>query len=673
MREDAEVTGQTYPSRIGVSDIPCGRDEASSAGIAWRPTPFYLERSRLCRFMESFGAESFEALLNMSAAAPERFWQEAVRDLDIQFYTPYTQVMDTSQGWEWTTWFKGAQYNYVHDALDKRATGEERDRPAIIFEGEEGSVRTLTYGELHEEVCRFANGLRSLGVEKGDRVGLFMPFTPEVAIAMLACGKIGAIFIPVFSGYAAPSVASRLNDCGAKVLVTSDGFTRRGKPVAMKEVADQAAAEAPTVENVIVHKRLGREVPWNDERDIWWDDLVSTQSVECETVRTDAEDLYMIIYTSGTTGKPKGAQHVHCGFPIKGSQDMAHGFDLQPGDILFWYTDIGWMMGPWAISGALMLGATLFMYDGTPDYPGPDRIWAMVERHGITHLGISPTAIRALMSHGDEWVQKHDLESLLFLGSTGEPWNPDPWWWYFRQVGGGRCPIINYSGGTEISGGILCCNPLLPIKPASFNAPVPGMAADVVDDQGNPVRGAVGELAIRGPWPGMTRGFWGDPERYKETYFSRIPGIWVHGDWAQIDDDGYWYILGRSDDTIKVAGKRLGPAEVESAAVSHPAVREAAAIGVPDELKGESVVVFAVLRPPHESSDALRGEIAGAIVAQLGKSLAPKKVLFVSDLPKTRNAKIMRRVIRAKYLGEPLGDITSLENPAAVEEIGRAI
>jgi acetyl-CoA synthetase len=666
------LTEHSYPLRKGMEAIPCGRDDPGSADIAWRPTPFYVQRSRLQRFMQTFGASSFDELLSMAAASPERFWQEAVRDIDIQFYTPYTRVMDTSRGWEWTTWFSDAQYNYVHDALDKHALGADRDRTAIIFEGEEGTTRTFTYGELHAEVCRFANGLRSLGVEKGDRVGLFMPFTPEVAIAMLACGKIGAIFIPVFSGYAAPSVASRLNDCGAKVLVTSDGFTRRGKHVAMKEVADQAAAESPTVEKVIVHKRLGRDVPWNPERDVWWDDLVSTQPSTCETVRTDAEDLYMIIYTSGTTGKPKGAQHVHCGFPIKGAQDMAHGFDLQPGDTLFWYTDIGWMMGPWAISGALILGATLFMYDGTPDFPGPDRVWDMIERHGITHLGISPTAIRSLMSQGDEWVERHDLSSLMFLGSTGEPWNPDPWWWYFNKVGGARCPIINYSGGTEISGGILCCNPLLPIKPASFNAPVPGMAADVVDDKGEPVRGAVGELVIRGPWPGMTRGFWGDPKRYEETYFSRIPGMWVHGDWAQIDADGYWYILGRSDDTIKVAGKRLGPAEVESAAVSHPAVREAAAIGVPDELKGESVVVFTILRPGHDPSDALRKEITAAIVSQLGKSLAPKKILFVSDLPKTRNAKIMRRVIRAKYIGEPLGDITSLENPAAVEEVGRA-
>jgi acetyl-CoA synthetase len=666
------MTEHTDQFPLQAANIPSGRDDPGNREIAWRPSPHYLGRSRLLAFMHAQGIADFDELLNRSAQEPGWFWDAAVKDLDFHFYTPYEKIMDTSKGWEWTTWFAGAKYNYVHDALDKRATGRDSDRPAIIFEGEEGVVRSFTYAQLHAEVCRLANGLRSLGVEVGDRVGLFMPFTPEVAIAMLACGKIGAVFIPVFSGYAAPSVASRLTDCQAKVLITTDGSSRRGKPVPMKEVADAAADASPSVQKVIVHSRLGRDVPWNAERDVWWHDLVANQSAERPTVQTDAEQLYMVIYTSGTTGKPKGAQHVHCGFPIKGAQDMAHGFDVQSGDVFFWYTDIGWMMGPWAISGTLMLGATLFMYDGTPDFPDPDRVWAMVERHGITHLGISPTAIRALMAHGDNWVDRHDLSSLQFLGSTGEPWNPDPWRWYFEKVGGRRCPIINYSGGTEISGGILCCNPLLPIKPASFNAPVPGMAADVVDEQGNPVRGAVGELAIRGPWPGMTRGFWGDPQRYVDTYFSRVPGLWVHGDWAQIDDDGYWYILGRSDDTIKVAGKRLGPAEVESAAVSHPLVNEAAAIGVPDELKGESVVVFAVLRKGTEGTDNLRSEISAAIVADLGKSLAPKKILFVTDLPKTRNAKIMRRVIRARYLGEPLGDITSLENPAAVEEIGNA-
>ena len=666
------MSEQDGSGSTGDYNIPAAREDGQSPDIAWRPAPAYLQRSRLKAFMDRYGFDSFADLLNHSASVPGWFWDAVVRDLDLEFYTPYTAVLDDSKGWEWSRWFVGSQYNYVHDALDKHVDGPDRDRPAIIFEGEEGVIRTLSYAQLHAEVCLFANGLRSLGVVEGDRVGLYMPFTPEVAIAMLACGKIGAIFIPIFSGYAAPAVASRLSDGAAKVLVTSDGFTRRGKVVAMKEAADEAAAQSPSIEKVVVARRLGIEVPWDASRDVWWDDLIAGENDWCETVRTDAEALYMVIYTSGTTGKPKGAQHVHCGFPIKGAQDMAHCFDLQPGDILFWYTDIGWMMGPWAISGALMLGATLFMYDGTPDFPNPDRLWQMIDGHHITHLGISPTAIRALMSAGDEWVEKHHLSSLMFLGSTGEPWNPDPWRWYFEKVGGGRCPIINYSGGTEISGGILCCNPLLPIKAASFNAPVPGMAADVVDDNGEPVRGTVGELAIRGPWPGMTRGFWGDPERYVDTYFSRIPGLWVHGDWAQIDEDGYWYILGRSDDTIKVAGKRVGPAEVESAAVSHPAVSEAAAIGVPDELKGEEVVLFIILRRQFAPSEELRTEIRTAVARQLGKSLAPKRVLYVTELPKTRNAKIMRRVIKASYLGHDPGDISSLENPAAVEGIGKA-
>jgi acetyl-CoA synthetase len=331
------------------------------------------------------------------------------------------------------------------------------------------------------------------------------------------------------------------------------------------------------------------------------------------------------------------------------------------------------MMGPWAIAGALTLGSTLFIYEGAPDYPQPDRLWQMVERHRITTIGLSPTVVRGLMRHGEEWVERHDLSSLRVLGSTGEPWNPEPWRWYFEKIGGGRCPIINYSGGTEISGGILGCTVIQPQKPCSFTGPVPGMAVEVLDEQGHPVRGAVGELAILKPWVGMTRGFWKDPDRYMETYWSRWPGVWVHGDWAMVDDDGFWYIRGRSDDTIKVAGKRLGPAEVESAVVAHPAVSEAAAIGVPDELKGEAVVCFAVLRPGYQPSEALRDGIKEVVVQQLGKALQPKAVLFVHDLPKTRNAKIMRRVIRGAYLGQKdLGDISSLENPAAVEEIARA-
>jgi acetyl-CoA synthetase len=493
-------------------------------------------------------------------------------------------------------------------------------------------------------------------------------------ISVLALGKLRAIYIPIFSGYAAPAVASRLNDAGAKLLITADGTLRRGAKVGLKETADAAVAEAPTVETVLVVGRLYDhwwEVEWTEGRDRWWSAEMTKPELEpmTQTPETDPEMPYMIIYTSGTTGRPKGAVHVHGGFPIKGAQDLAHCFDLGPGDRLFWFTDLGWMMGPWAISGALLLGAELVLYEGAPDYPSPDRLWALVAGHGVTHLGLSPTVIRALMSHGTEPVQGHDLSSLRVLGSTGEPWNPESWWWFFREIGKGRLPLVNYSGGTEVSGGIVCCNPLTPIKPCSFGGPSVGAAADVISPEGASVRGEVGELALRQPLPGMTRGFWNDPERYLETYWSRVPGTWVHGDWALVDEDGYWFIQGRSDDTLKVAGKRVGPAEVESAAVAHPAVLEAAAVGVPHDVKGEVIVVFCVLARGESDDPDLRRSISDKVVEQLGKALRPEQVHVVSELPKTRSGKVMRRVARSAYLGTDPGDLSALENPLAVESI----
>ena len=660
-------------SHDGIVDVSQEPGKVGSGEIAWRPTREYLERSHLKRFMDQHRIRDYEHLMLRSTEVPEWFWDAVVKDLDLQFYTPYQEVLDLSRGDPWARWFVGGQFNYVHNALDKHVRTPRRNKLALIWEGEDGEVRKLTYWELHRETSRLAGALKAMGIQKGDRVGIFMPMVPETAIASLACSKIGAIYIPIFSGFGAPAAASRLTDCGARLLITADGFCRRGGVVPMKEIADEAVSLAPCVERLLVHRRLGRSVPWSEGRDLWWHEVVEGQPREYPTERTDPEDPYMIIYTSGTTGRPKGAVHAHCGFPIKATQDLAHCFDLQDKDVLFWFTDLGWMMGPWAIAGALMLGSTLFVYEGAPDYPRPDRLWDMVERHGVTTLGLSPTVIRGLMRSGDRWVEGHDLSSLRVLGSTGEPWNPESWWWYFQKVGGGRCPIINYSGGTEISGGILGCTVIQPQKPCSFTGPVPGMDVEVLDENARPIRGGVGELSIRKPWVGMTRGFWNDPDRYLESYWSRWPGIWVHGDWAMVDEDGFWYILGRSDDTIKVAGKRVGPAEVESAAVAHPAVSEAAAIGVPDELKGETVVCFAILRPGFEPSETLRAEIKETIVRQLGKALQPGALKFVRDLPKTRNAKIMRRVIRARYLGQELGDTSALENPAAVDEIARAV
>jgi acetyl-CoA synthetase len=638
---------------------------------AWTPSPAYLNRSRLRAFAQAHGHAEYASLLRWSQTDLDGFWRAVDRDLDLMWTKKYERVLDDSRGIPWTTWWTGGRMNYVNTALRRRLGP---DRIAVIAEAEEGHVRRVSYGQLMNDVAAFGRGLRRLGLQQGDRVGIFMPMTYECVVAVLAVGFIGAAYIPIFSGYASEAIAGRLRDCDAVALITSDAFFRRGQVVPMKQTADAAVANVPSIRHVIVAQRVGRGHPVAD-RDVAWRDVMGDWSAAAwDPADTSAEDPFMVIYTSGTTGKPKGAVHVHGGFPIKAAQDMAHCFDLQDGDVILWMTDIGWMMGPWLIAGGLMLGATIVAYDGTPDFPDASRVWSMVERHKITHLGISPTAIRGLMRSGEEPVLKHDRGSLFVLGSTGEPWNPDPWWWYFRNVGESRCPIINYSGGTEVSGGIVGCTTWTPIQPGSFIGPVPGMDADVVDETGRSVRGAVGELVIRKPWPGMTRGFWKDPKdesgRYFSTYWGRWAGVWQHGDWARIDDDGYWYIEGRSDDTLKIAGKRVGPAEVESAAVAHAAVSEAAAVGVPHEIKGEGIVVFCVLRPGREGSTALEGEIKDKIAELLGKPLRPEAIRFVAQLPKTRNAKILRRVIRGAYLGkQDLGDLSSLENPSAVEDI----
>jgi acetyl-CoA synthetase len=644
-------------------------DFSFGGDIVWTPTQEQINNSNLKRFMDKHGIGSFESLLARSTKDVAWFTDAVIKFLDIRFQKPYISVVDLSRGIQWPKWCVDGQMNIVYNCVDKYYSHPTGKRKAIVYESEDGQVRDLTYNQLYIEVNHCANMLRTHGIKKGDAIGLFMPMVPEVAIALLAIAKIGAIALPLFSGYGAAAIASRLNDAGAKALFTADGFYRRGQLVSMKPVADEAATLTPTLQEIFVFKRAGNPVNMMPGRDRWWQDEMPHQSQFAELEPTGAEDPLMILYTSGTTGKPKGVLHTHCGFPIKAAQDMAFGTDVRNGDVLYWMTDMGWMMGPWQVFGTLLLGATMFIYDGSPDFPGPDRLWQLVNRHRVTQLGVSPTLIRALVKFGDEPVRKHDLSSLRAFASTGEPWNPDPWLWLFNIVGGGRIPIINYSGGTEVSGGIVMGNPILPLKPCAFSAACPGIAADVYDEDGKPVRNAVGELVITAPWIGMTRGFWKDAQRYEETYWSRWPNVWVHGDWAAIDNDGMWYILGRSDDTIKIAGKRLGPAEVESILVAHPAVAEAAAIAVPDPTKGNEVVCFCVLKPGHEASDELREALKERVAAGLGKPLKPREIKFVRDLPKTRNAKVMRRVIRAAYLGNDPGDVSSLENAAAVDEI----
>jgi acetyl-CoA synthetase len=638
--------------------------------IAWRPTEKDVERANVTRFMGAHGIETYDDLIRRSQDDVEWFWDAAARDLEIEFFRPYDRVLDTSDGIPWARWFVGGTTNLAHNCVDKWAARTPQ-ATAVVWEGEDGIVRRVSYAELREMADRLAGGLRSLGVAERDAVGIFLPMAPETVAATLACAKLGAVYLPIFSGYAPDAVATRLNDARAKVLITADGFLRRGQTVPMKEIAGQAADAASSIEKVITWARLGRAGTSNrDDRDVDWDELLAAQPDRFDTLELDSEHPLFIAYTSGTTGRPKGSVHVHGGFTVKITEEVAYQTDVHRGETLFWVTDLGWIMGPWELTGAGALGATVFLYEGAPNHPEADRIWDMVERHRITTLGISPTLIRALIPAGDELVERHDLSSLRLLGSTGEPWNPEPWTWFLEKIGGGRCPIINISGGTEVGACFLSPLPITDLKPTTLRGPALGMAISVWGPDGRPVPpGEVGELVCTKPWPAMTRGVWGDPDRYLETYWSRWPDVWVHGDWASVDEDGFWFLHGRSDDTMNIAGKRLGPAEVESALTEHPAVAESAAVGVPHDIKGESIWCFVITKPGAATDDELAARLKAEVATHLGKAFTPDRIVFVDDLPKTRSAKILRRAIRATVLGEDPGDLSSLENPTAIEKI----
>ncbi|MEM4728632.1 MAG: acetate--CoA ligase [Thermoplasmata archaeon] len=640
-------------------------------GVVWKPSKRFIEATRIWKFMKKHRIKDYRRLIERSARDPDWFWPAIIEDLNIEFYKKYRKLRDASKGVPWTEWFVGGKINIVHNCLDRHASSSKKHKAAVVWEGEGGETRTVTFSQLSSEVNRLASAMREAGVGRGDTVGIYMPMCPEIVAAMYAAMKLGAIVIPIFSGYAAPAVALRLNHAEAKLLFTADGSYRRGKHVPIKAEADRAAAQVPSLRKVVVFKRTGADVPWTEGRDVWWQDFVRGKPADCPTEQMDSMDPALIIYTSGTTGMPKGTVHSHAGALVQVAKEVAYFFDIRDEDLFFWLTDIGWMMGPWMIMGNHNLAGTVFIYEGAPDYPAPDRLWDMVERHRISILGISPTAIRMLMRSGEEWVRKHDLSSLRILGSTGEPWDPPSWLWYFNNVGGGRCPIINISGGTDIIGCFLAPLPICPLKPTTLVGPGIGMDIDCVDEDCRPVRGRMGYLVAKSHAPSMTRGLWKDPEKYIETYWSRWPNVWDHGDWVLVDEDGYWFILGRADDVIKVAGRRIGPSEVETALMKHPAVSEAAAIGVPHEIKGEGIVCFAVLRPGFSPSETLKEELKDAVARELGKVDRPEDVVFVSALPKTRTAKIVRRVIKARFLGKELGDVSSIENPQAIEEIPR--
>lgn len=629
--------------------------------VVWRPDQRQAAASHTARFMARHGIPDLTSLRERSVREPDWFWASAVEYLGIPFDKPWRAVMDTSRGLPWTTWFTGSLVNLSTLAVDRWAASVP-DRPALRTMREDGKTTELTYAELQQRVASAAGGLAAHGVGRGDAVAGYLPMSAEAVISMLATARLGAVFVPIFSGFGAEAVATRLSDPKPKTLICADGFERRGVLVPMEDSARRAAAIAGGVETILVAGYApGRSA------DSDWDRLLASPPMPAAL--TGSEDPFLIAYTSGTTGRPKGAVHVHGGFPVQVAAEAAFQFDITGDDVVMWLTDMGWIMGPWVTVAALASGATLAVYDGAPDHPGPDRLWEAVSRLGVTMLGVSPTLIRALRRHGPAPARGYDLSRLRAFGSTGEPWNPDPWWWLFEEVGERRRPIVNITGGTEIGACLLSVNLLDGIKPTSVGAPALGIDADVYDDAGRPIRGAVGELVVRGAWPGRTRGFWNDPERYLDTYWRRFEQTWVHGDWASVDEEGFWFLHGRSDDTLNVAGKRLGPAEIESVAVGFPEVSMAAAIGVPDEVKGEVIALYLVPSPEVDPDDELTEAVRAAVADALGKSFRPRVLEWVSDIPRTRSAKILRRVVRAVALGTEPGDLSSLENPESLEAI----
>lgn len=627
----------------------------------WQPDDHpWTKDSHLARFMRAQGCGSQDELHAKSVRDTAAFWDAAMQDMGVEWFTPYTQVKDDSRGFPWTRWFINGEVNIAHNCIDRHVRDGHGDEVALYYEADSDRPedrRTRTFAELKAAVDDCAGALKSMGVGLGDSVALYAPMRIETVEVMMACFKIGARFVPIFCGYGESAVVERIESCRARVLFAVEHLHRRGKSVDTGSIARAAAARVPSVQRVI----------YFDTTD-WPRFLHGAPSYTgCE--RTAAEEPCLIIYTSGTTGRPKGTVHTHAGCLAQMGKEVRYAFNVQPGEPFFWFTDIGWMMGPWEIIGCLLYRTPIVLFDGAPDFPDHDRLWRTLERLKVVTFAASPTLVRLFMRATDgKGPSGYDLSRLRVLGSTGEPWDETSYRWYFEHVGGSRCPVINISGGTEIVGCLLSATPLLPLRPCSLGRPGLGMDVAIYTDDAQPApRGAVGHLVCRQPSPSMTKGFLHDDARYLETYFSQMPGVWYHGDWARQDEDGSCFVLGRSDDTIKVAGKRVGPAEVEGVLTSHPAISEAATIGAPDELKGQVLVCFVVVKPgkavPPEK------ELVAHVAAQMGKPLAPKAVHVVAALPKTRSGKILRSTILRVYSGQLAGDLTSVDNPAALETI----
>ncbi len=637
--------------------------------VVWKPDPVLSEKSNAMAFMRDLGVSGYAEMVQCSNEEPERFHKKFLEHINFQFYQPYTKILDETQGIAWTKWCIGGTTNVVLNAIDRWRNTPVYSKPAIAWEGENGDRRTITYMDLDREVCKLAGGLKSLGLVQGDVIAIYMPNIPEAMTAMLAIAKIGCIVMPLFSGFGADAISSRLAAGEAKALITVDGNERRGKLVGMKAFVDEAAKVSLTLDHIIVLRHTATDVHMEVGRDIWWDVLCKDQKEEMATAEMDAEAPFLLVFTSGTTGKPKGVVHTHIGFPAKCMIDFWLVLDCKAEDRVLWMSDMGWVIGPFLVFGLLTIGATMVLVEGAPDYPDHDRMWRIIAEQNVTYLGVAPTTIRSFMANNSRAFEKYDLSKVRIFLSSGEAWTEDAWWWLFEKIGRTNVPILNFSGGTEMIG-IIGSTILLPLKPTSLNCAVPGTGADIVDENGRSVSpGTVGELVQRRPSIGQTRGLWNDKDRYISTYWSTWQDIWHHGDFVSCDEDGHWYVYGRSDDTMKIAGKRTGPSEIETLLMQTDKLKETAVVSVPDLIKGEAIVVVCSLKDDFEKTAELATKLSDAVVQGLGVPFRPKQILFVPDIPKTRNMKIMRRVIRAVLRGNDPGDLSSLVNPETVDAL----
>ncbi len=652
----------------------------NDSSIIWRPSGEYL-KSRVANFAEQQGIdpEDWRTLIAKSTNDIEWFWNSFLTYADMQWSKPYKTLLDQTKGLSWCNWFVGGQTNIAYNCLDwhtdshngQNNSARQKVGPqhlGLIWENESGQFKQFTYGELNSLAGKIAALLKQLGVQSGDAVGLYMPMVPEVLAVLFACFKVGAVAVPVFSGFGAEALAKRMQDAQARVIFTADGGRRRGKLLEIKKDVDLIRESTPSISNVVVLKYCENQINWL-KNDIWFHEGINNLSPAPTQTNLDAEHPCLYLYTSGTTGKPKGTIHTHGGAMAQIAKELGMVFDVQNSDKFFWLTDIGWMMGPWEMIGVLYWGGTLLMYDGAPDYPNVDCIWQFVAKHRVSTLGISPTAIRIIKAESDHLISKHDLSSLKYLGSTGEPWDYESYMWFFDRIGNKHCPIMNISGGTELIGCLLTPLPTMSLKPCSLGSKGLAMDVDVFDENGKSLIDSIGHLVLKKPAPSLTHGFLGDKQRYLDTYFSKFKDVWYHGDWAKQSSDEYWYLYGRSDDTIKISGKRIGPGEIESVLIEHPAVKEAAVIGVPDKTKGEAIICFIVLNKRSHESSELEQEITKHVATKYGAVTRPKKVYFVSALPKTRSGKIVRGAIKRKYLGEKNIDTSSVENPEALQAL----